>query len=84
VTAWAPCRLVRIFSETGEQFLSMLELVDMYSALSRRAPFKWKCSVCFCMFDYDEDGPPPPPTPPLRSPTPWPSTLRPSALRPSL
>lgn len=36
--------------------LTLLELVDLYSALSHRAPLKWKASVCFCVYDYDEDG----------------------------
>eukprot|EP01051_Picozoa_sp_SAG22_P009420 SAG22_NODE_786_length_7246_cov_3.133762_2_plen_1777_part_00 len=49
-------RLVRIFSETGEQVLTLIEFVDLYSALSRRAPMKWKAWICYCMFDYDEDG----------------------------
>jgi hypothetical protein len=49
-------RLVRVFSESGEQKLTMLELIDMYSALSRRAHLKWKCQIAFCVFDYDEDG----------------------------
>eukprot|EP01046_Picozoa_sp_COSAG06_P072056 COSAG06_NODE_20904_length_777_cov_0.812684_2_plen_129_part_01 len=30
-------RFIRIFSETGEDNLTLLELIDMYSALSRRA-----------------------------------------------
>jgi CRP-like cAMP-binding protein/Ca2+-binding EF-hand superfamily protein len=49
-------RLVRLFSETGEQKLSVLELLDLYSAMSRRAHFKWKATVAFCVYDYDEDG----------------------------
>eukprot|EP01043_Picozoa_sp_COSAG02_P001816 COSAG02_NODE_39_length_48074_cov_106.508890_29_plen_1927_part_00 len=49
-------RLIRLFSETGDQKLSVLELIDMYSALSRRAHLKWKMTVAFCVYDYDEDG----------------------------
>jgi hypothetical protein len=47
-------RLVRVFSESGEQKLTLLELIDLYSALSPRASFKWKCKVMFCVFDFDE------------------------------
>ena len=47
-------RLVRVFSETGEQKLTLLELIDLYSALSPRAPTKWKCKILFCVFDFDE------------------------------
>ena len=36
--------------------LTLLELIDMYSALSRRASFDWKAWIMFCIFDYDEDG----------------------------
>jgi len=49
-------RFIRIFSETGEDNLTLLELIDMYSALSRRASFDWKAWILFCVFDYDEDG----------------------------
>ena len=49
-------RLVRVFSESGEQKLTLLELLDLYSAMSRRAHIKWKCQIAFCMFDFDEDG----------------------------
>ena len=49
-------RLVRLFSETGEQKLTLIELIDLYSALSRRAELKWKVTIAFCVFDYDEDG----------------------------
>lgn len=47
-------RLVRVFSETGEQMLTMLELIDLYSALSPRAPKSWKCKILFCVYDFDE------------------------------
>lgn len=47
-------RLVRVFSETGEQLLTLLELIDLYSALSPRTPTKWKCKILFCVFDFDE------------------------------
>jgi hypothetical protein len=49
-------RLVRIFSESGEQKLTLLELIDLYSAMSPRANRQWKCRIAFCMLDYDEDG----------------------------
>lgn len=49
-------RFVRIFSDTGEMNLTLLELIDMYSALSKRCSFDWKAWIMFCVFDYDEDG----------------------------
>ena len=49
-------RLVRVFSESGEQMLTLVELIDLYSALSHRASVKWKARVCFCVFDFDEDN----------------------------
>ena len=49
-------RFIRIFSETGDSSLTLHELIDMYSALSRRATFEWKAWTLFCIFDYDEDG----------------------------
>lgn len=49
-------RLVRVVSETGEDTVTLLELIDIYSALSRRASFEWSAWVLFCVFDFDEDG----------------------------
>ena len=49
-------RLVRVFSESGQQKLTLLELIDLYSAMSPRANFSWKSRIAFCMLDYDEDG----------------------------
>ena len=49
-------RLVRIFSQTGLQILTLLELIDLYSALHRRAEFSCKAPIAFCVYDFDEDG----------------------------
>eukprot|EP01048_Picozoa_sp_COSAG05_P011029 COSAG05_NODE_1012_length_6193_cov_2.446997_1_plen_1961_part_10 len=49
-------RLVRIFSQNGLQVLTLLELIDLYSALHRRAHVSWKASIAFCAYDFDEDG----------------------------
>ena len=49
-------RLVRGFSESGQHKLTLLELIDVYSAMSRRANTKWKARIAFCVLDYDEDG----------------------------
>jgi hypothetical protein len=49
-------RLVRVFSESGEQLLTLVELLDLYSTLSHRAPVEWKARACFCVFDWDEDN----------------------------
>eukprot|EP01048_Picozoa_sp_COSAG05_P006286 COSAG05_NODE_402_length_10229_cov_3.609674_2_plen_248_part_00 len=49
-------RLVRLFSESGQQKLTLLELIDLYSAMSPRANFNWKTKMAFCILDYDEDG----------------------------
>ena len=46
-------RLVRIFCETGVQFLTLMEFIDLYSAFSRRAPLKWKAWIAYCIFDFD-------------------------------
>lgn len=49
-------RMVRVFSESGEQLLTLVELIDLYSTMSPRAPRDWKTRACFCMFDFDEDN----------------------------
>ena len=47
-------RLVRVFSESGEQKLTLLELIDLYSAMSPRANLHWKTRVAYCVYDFDE------------------------------
>lgn len=47
-------RLVRIFSESGEQLLTLIELTDLYSTFSPRAPIEWKTRAAFNMFDFNE------------------------------
>lgn len=49
-------RLVRVFSESGQPMLTLLELIDLYSAMSRRANTSWKARIAFCVLDFDEDG----------------------------
>ncbi len=49
-------RFIRVVSETGEDNVTLLELLDLYSALSHRASLEWKAWFLFCVFDYDEDG----------------------------
>jgi|EP01046_Picozoa_sp_COSAG06_P019480 hypothetical protein len=49
-------RMVRVFSETGEQALTLLELIDLYSCFSPRAHVEWKARIAFSIFDFDEDG----------------------------
>eukprot|EP01047_Picozoa_sp_COSAG01_P063702 COSAG01_NODE_8304_length_2837_cov_22.938641_2_plen_84_part_00 len=49
-------RLVRVFSQKGKQLLTLYELIDLYSALHRRASVTWKCCIMFTVFDFDEDG----------------------------
>ena len=49
-------RLVRVFSQSGEETLTLFELIDLYSSLSSQATNQWKAWIAFCVFDYDENG----------------------------